>query len=110
MHGGVKDTLTEFRSWFWVVKGRSFVRKLIHQCMVCNKLSGKPYNVPQEPPLRSFWVREVPPFTYVGVDYAGPLFLKGSEIKVWISCCIPRAIHLEFVLDTTADSFIRCFK
>ena len=82
MHGGVKDTLTELRSRFWLVKGRSFVRKLIHQCMVYNKLSSKPYNVPPEPPLPSFRVREVPPFTYVGVDYAGPLFLKGSETKV----------------------------
>ena len=113
MHGGVKDTLTELRSRFWVVKGRSFVKKLIHQCMVCKRLSSKPYNVPPEPPLPSFRVREVPPFTYVGVDYAGPLFLKGSETKVWISlfaCCVTRAIHLELVLDMTADSFIRCFK
>ena len=113
MHGGVKHTLTELQSRFWVVKGRSFVRKLIHQCMVCNKLSSKPYNVPPEPPLPSFRVSEVPPFTYVGVDYAGPLFLKGSETKVWISlftCCVTRAIHLELVPDMTADSFIRCFK
>ena len=89
------------------------MRNLIHQCMVCNKLSSKPNNVPPEPPLPCFRVREVPPFTYVGVDYAGPLFLKGLETKVWISlftCCVTRAIHLELVLDMTADSFIRCFK
>ena len=37
------------------------------------------YNVPPEPPLPSFRVKEVPPFTYAGVDYAGPLFLKGNK-------------------------------
>ena len=35
------------------------------------------------------------------------------DSKVWISlftCCGTCAIHLDLVLDITADSFIRCFK
>ena len=35
MHGGVKETLTELRSKFWIVKGRQFVRTLISKCRVC---------------------------------------------------------------------------
>lgn len=38
MHGGVKSTLTELRSRFWIVQGRQVVRKLLHQCVVCRKL------------------------------------------------------------------------
>ena len=30
IHNGVKETLTELRSRFWIIKGRSLVRKLIH--------------------------------------------------------------------------------
>ena len=33
-HNGVKETLTEIRSKFWIVRGRQYVRKLIHECAV----------------------------------------------------------------------------
>ena len=33
MHGGVKLTLTELRSRFWIVQGRQFVRKLLYECV-----------------------------------------------------------------------------
>ena len=57
---------------------------------------------------------EAPPFAYTGVDFAGPLYIRGSErSKVWIclfTCCVVRAIHLEIVSELTAQAFIRCFK
>ena len=34
-HNGVKKTLTELRSCFWVIKGRSLVRRILHSCYVC---------------------------------------------------------------------------
>ena len=34
LHNGVKETLTELRSKFWIVKGRSFVKHVLHQCQV----------------------------------------------------------------------------
>ena len=33
-HNGTKETLTEVRSAYWIIKGRSLVRKLIHQCTI----------------------------------------------------------------------------
>ena len=30
MHNAVKETLTEIRSKYWIIKGRQFVRKIIH--------------------------------------------------------------------------------
>ena len=35
MYGGVKSTLTELRSRFWIVQGRQFVRKLLYECVFC---------------------------------------------------------------------------
>ena len=35
MHSGVKATLTELRSQFWIVKGRNLVKRIIGQCPVC---------------------------------------------------------------------------
>ena len=35
LHSGVKETLTEVRSSFWIVRGRQFVQSIIHECVVC---------------------------------------------------------------------------
>ena len=35
LHNGVKDTLNEVRSKFWIIKCRSLLKKLIHRCVVC---------------------------------------------------------------------------
>ena len=47
-HGGVKETLIEFRSEYWVPKGRQLVKKTLHQCVICKKLEGLPYKAPWE--------------------------------------------------------------
>ncbi len=33
-HNGVKETLAELRSGYWIIRGRSFVRKILNQCVV----------------------------------------------------------------------------
>ena len=66
------------------------------------------------PALPAFRVQEQPPFTFTGVDYAGPLYTRSKEAsKVWIclfTCCVTCAVHLELVTDMLTDSFIRCLK
>ncbi len=50
-HNGVKETLTEVRSRYWIPKGRSLARAIIHKCVICKKLEGAPYDSPIAPPL-----------------------------------------------------------
>ena len=53
-----------------------------------------------------------PPFSFTGVDYIGPLFLRNGD-KIWIclfTCCVVRAVHLELVPDLTAEVFILCLR
>ena len=116
-HGGVKATLTELRSRYWIVKGRNLVRKTLHKCVTCRRFQSKPYCPPPAPPLPSFRVRESRPFSFTGVDFAGPLYVwdKVASLsrKTWIclyTCCATRAVHLDLVPDMTAPSFIRSFK
>ena len=40
MHSGVKSTLTELRSQYWIVRGRSFVKQIIGGCVLCKRLEG----------------------------------------------------------------------
>ena len=78
-HNGVREILAELRSRYWIVRGRSFVRKTLHRCAVCRRFEGKPYKPPPPPPLPAFRVTEAPAFTFTGVDYAGPLYVKGTS-------------------------------
>ena len=75
-HAGVKDTLTELKSRFWISQGRSLVRQFISRCVVCRKYASSCYKTPPPPPLPDYRVRESNPFTAIGVDYAGPLVIK----------------------------------
>ena len=114
-HNGVRETLTEVRSKFWIICGRSVVRMVIHKCVTCKRFEGRPYHTPRQPPLPDFRVTESPPFTYTGVDFAGPMFvrIKESSQKIWIclfTCCVSRAVHLEIVLNMTATTFLNCVK
>ncbi len=108
-HNCICETLIEVRDKFWIVRGRSFVRMVIRKCVTCRRYDGRPHYHPAAPPLPAFRVMEAPAFTYTGVDYAGPLYIKSPqdsrESKVWIclyTCCVVRAIHLEVVPDLTA--------
>ena len=48
--------------------------------------------------LPEFRVKQVAPFPKVGIDFAGPLFVKccakcSSKVYVAFSCCVTRPIH-----------------
>ena len=115
-HGGVKATLTELRSQFWIIQGRRFVRQIVRQCIICRRFEARPCRAPNPPPLPPFRVDEAPPFSYTGVDYAGPLFVKREgnlSNKVWIclfTCTVTRGVHLDVVRELSAPAFIQCFK
>ena len=117
MHNGVKEILTELRSSYWLVRRRQFVRKVIHCCLMCRKLEGRPFQSVPSPPLAEYRVRQSRPFCYTGVDFAGPLYVKQSVIskrgKVWLclyTCFVTRAVHLDLVPNLNALTFSQKFQ
>ena len=118
LHNGVKETLAEIRMRYWIPQGRSFVRQTLFYCSVCRRFGALSYSAPPPPPHSPFRVQEEQPFTFSGVDFAGPLYVKSStpckaEDKVWIclfTCCVVRAVHLEVVVNLSVPTFIRCLK
>ena len=116
-HNGIKETLTEVRAKYWILKGRSLVKRILHKCLVCKRFEGRPYSAPVPPPLPDFRVQRDSPFASTGVDFAGPLYVKATSksksTKVWIclyTCCTVRAVHLDLVPDLTTSSFLRSLK
>ena len=66
-------------------------------------------------PLPKSRVSESTPFTRVGIDYIGPLYIKekNDSQKILVSlftCLFNREVHLELVNDMSADSFHLCFR
>lgn len=56
-------------------------------------------------------VNESSPFTYTGVDYFGPIYVKTDAVtkKVWVclfTCLVVKAIHLEFMQDMSTEEFL----
>ena len=111
-HCGVWATLSRMRTKYWVVKGRQMIKKVIGRCITCKRLKGKPCNVTQMANLPEFRVKQAAPFSKVGIDFAGPLFVKcGAKCssKAYIalfSCCVTGAIHLQLEIYLLRHFFV----
>ena len=84
LHSGVSHTLNHLRQNFWILKGFATVKAVVKNCVVCQRantrLAGQ-----QMAPLPEWRTTPSPPFTHVGVDYAGPLFVtKTGQQKRYI--------------------------
>lgn len=67
--------------------------------------------MPLMSPFPSERVTESIPFTYTGIDYRGPLFIKSKAetSKVWIclfTCLVTRAVYLELIHNMTTEHFL----
>ena len=115
LHSGVSQTLSRIRLRFWIPHGHAVVKTVLKSCTVCRRFEGGSYKTP---PLCSFpkaRVTESTPFSFVGLDYMGSLYVKINESrkKVWIclfTCIVTRAIHLEVVHDMSSEEFLLCFR
>ena len=83
LHAGVEHTLSVLRQRFWLIKRRSTVRQTLRSCLICRHYQTKPFGQ-QMAPLPEDRIKPSPPFTNVGLDFAGPLHLKDSAEKVYI--------------------------
>ena len=54
MHNGVKETLTEIRRGYWIIKGHSLIRSIIHYCVTCKQHEGAPFKIPVPLALPAF--------------------------------------------------------
>ncbi|XP_078051448.1 uncharacterized protein LOC144477596 [Augochlora pura] len=106
-HAGVQTVMCHLREKFWILSIRKTVRSIIHKCEICKKHRAKPMQAITAPlPVDRVKVASV--FEVTGVDFAGPLILRGKE-KAWIclyNCAIYRAVHLELVTSMSTHAFL----
>jgi hypothetical protein len=84
---------------------------LLSDWLIWTQFSRKPYDQPTGP-LSVYRCTMSPPFDVTGVDFAGPVHLRGSNAKSWIclfTCAVTRALHLELVQTLTAVGCLMAF-
>ena len=108
---GQEQVLAKMRQEFWVVHGRSAVRHQLSKCFECRRRNAPvgrqfmaPLPVDRVTPDR-------PPFTFVGVDYFGPLNVNQGRSVVLrygclFTCLTSRAVHIEVAHRLDTSSFI----
>ena len=45
-HLGERQTLAEIRSCYWIPRGKSFVKKVLHRCITCKRFNSRSYSYP----------------------------------------------------------------
>ena len=116
LHSGVSSTVAHLRGKYWIPRIRQCVKSILRKCVICRRVVGKPYPIPDPPPLPKDRVQESVPFSVTGVDFAGPLFVRNSDnskIKVYLclfTCASTRAVHIEIIPNMTESAFILAFR
>jgi Integrase core domain. len=110
-HAGVEILMSALREDYWILGGRKVIRSIIRKCVNCRRHDIKPLqSLPAPLPLNR--VRDAAVFEIVGVDFTGPIFLKGGQ-KAWIclfTCAVFRAVHLELVTSLSTASFLMALR
>lgn len=77
-HAGTNLLQTILRERFFVIGARKAIKSIVYNCLTCKRFKVK--NMSSEPaPLPSDRVTDCAVFEVVGIDLAGPLFLKTGE-------------------------------
>ena len=119
-HGGVKDTLLEIHSQYWLIQSRQAVKYLIRRCVLCQRLESKSFpkqianNLPASRVTCSFAFEsdDVDYFRPINVkqvynEYDDPSLFK-AEI-VLCTCPATSAVHLDLVLVDVLHSKLKKF-
>ena len=118
LHAGHLLTSASLSRQYHIVGGHKAIRLITRNCVVCRKQSARP-----SPQLMGQLPKErVTPdavFNNVGLDYAGPVYLKQGSVRkpvvVKAYVCVfvslsTKAVHIEAVSDLTSEAIIACLK
>ncbi|GFS99104.1 putative RNA-directed DNA polymerase from transposon X-element [Trichonephila clavipes] len=106
-HAGTQMLVSILREKFWILRARRTVRNIIQNCVKCKRYNTEPVKS-ESVYLPADRVRDAGVFEVIGIDLAGPLFLKNGE-KVWVvlyTCAVYRAVHLELVTALSTNNFL----
>ena len=118
LHAGPTLLTSSLCCHLHIIGCRKIVRSITCACTVCRRNSAKP----QPQMLGQLPIERTTPdsvFEKVGVDYAGPFYIKYGFVHkptivkayacIFVSLSV-KAVHLELVSDLTSEAFIACLR
>ena len=115
-HAGVSTMLSTLGQTVYIKAAKRIAKTVTRQCIICQKSHAKTgKQIMADLPISR--VSQAPPFSVVGLDYAGPFMVRrGSPRKPTIikayacvfTCFLTRAIHFEAVSDLSTEAFLAC--
>ena len=115
VHCSIAETLARSREKVWVVRGRDVAKKVCSQCYLCRRRN-KVLVGQKMAEIKEESVTMCRPWTYVSLDFAGPVQVKGAvnsraRMKSWIVVYVCRATKAVELLATcgysTADFLLK---
>lgn len=106
-HAGVQILLSIIREEYWILRARKSIRNVIKNCVRCQRYNAKAA-ISEPVALPADRVKDANIFQVIGIDLAGPLYLRNGE-KGWIilfTCAIFRATHLDIVTSLSTETFL----
>ena len=114
-HAGREHVLSMLRQKFWILNARALTGRILRICISCRRRHEGVMNQMMGDLPRARLTPHEPPFTYTGLDFFGPFYVKRarSTEKVYgciFVCLTSRAIHIEDVGSLETDAFIQAFR
>lgn len=110
-HTSTETTMAKIRGSFFILKLRTNLRRIAHDCIVCRTRKSRPV-----PPLMGSLpaarlAHHTLPFTHCGLDYFGPMEVtigrrREKRYGALFTCLSTRAVHLELANSLSTDSAI----
>lgn len=108
-HAGVETLSSSLRDSYCTIELIRLAIRVKQGCVPCYRQDAQACNQVVAP-LPEFRVSEAPPFTFVDIDFAGPLFCGDvPQCKFYIclfSCAVIHAVHLELTDFLSAVDFL----
>ena len=118
LHAGPTLLTSTLSCRLHIVGCRKVIRSITRACVICRRQSAKP----QPQMLGQLPIERTTPdsvFEKVGIDYAGPFYIKYGSVRkptivkgyvcIFVSLSV-KAVHLELVSDLTSEAFIACLR
>ncbi|GFT47814.1 integrase catalytic domain-containing protein [Trichonephila clavipes] len=77
-HAGIQIMQSLIRERFWIIRARKTIKSILNECFICARFKVKSLSSGPSP-LPPDRVNDCAIFEVVGIDLAGPLFLKTGE-------------------------------
>ncbi|XP_055522707.1 uncharacterized protein LOC129716889 [Wyeomyia smithii] len=114
-HANPETVVNEMRQLYMIPSLRTMVKLVSRTSQFCKLRRAKPQIPPMAPLPSARLAHHVRPFSYVGIDYFGPVLVEvgRSNVKRWIAlftCLTVRAVHLEIAYSLSTASCVSCVR